>query len=110
MNRLSQAESENEVSLFRTQGQIEQEKLNGSLLKIQQEHSRDEAEVQGRAEAARIAAFMSVLDTAVPKAEDRVAMWQVLRKSDALSIVSQGGASLYYTPTDVDLKIETKKA
>merc|ERR1719203_1172271 len=51
MNRLSQAESENEVNLFRCQGQIEQETLNGDLLKIQHEHSRDEAEVSGRAEA-----------------------------------------------------------
>ena len=34
MNRLSQAESENEVKLFRTQGEIEQEKLNGALLSI----------------------------------------------------------------------------
>merc|ERR1712050_642037 len=66
MNRLSQAERENEVNLFRTQGQIEQEKLNGNLLKIQHEHSRDEAEVAGRAEAARIAAFMSGLDSSVP--------------------------------------------
>merc|ERR1712187_1006780 len=43
MNRLSQAESENEVSLFRTQGQIEQEKLNGDLLKIQHEQTQAEA-------------------------------------------------------------------
>merc|ERR1712039_132028 len=54
MNRLSQAESENEVNLFRTQGQIEQEKLNTELLEIQYEHSKDQAEVAGRAEAARI--------------------------------------------------------
>merc|ERR1712083_458081 len=83
MNRLSQAESENEVNLFRTQGQIEQETLNGNLLKIQHEHSRDESEVTGRAEAARINAFMSGLEASVPNHEDRVAMWQVLRKSDA---------------------------
>merc|ERR1711920_918160 len=107
MNRLSQAESENEVNLFRTQGQIEQERLNGDLLKIQHEHSRDESEVAGRAGAARIAAFMSGLETSVPKHEDRVAMWQVLRKSDALSVVSQGGASLFYTPNDVNLSIDT---
>merc|ERR1712072_1642162 len=108
MNRLSQAESENEVNLFRTQGQIEQETLNGQLLKIQHEHSRDEAEVAGRAEAARISAFMSGLDTSVTKHEDRVEMWKVLRKTEALSVVSQGGASLFYTPSDVDLKIESK--
>merc|ERR1719273_1169542 len=55
MNRLSQAESENEVSLFRMQGQIEQTKVNGELLKIQHEHNTDEAEVLGESEAASIA-------------------------------------------------------
>merc|ERR1719277_1115630 len=94
MNRLSQAESENEVNLFRTQGQIEQERMNGDLLKIQHEHSTDEAEVTGRAEAARITAFMNGL-------KDAVAMWQALRKNEALATVAQGNASLYFTPNDV---------
>merc|ERR1712066_896472 len=44
LNRLSQAESENEVKLFRMQGQIEQEKLNEELLAIQQRHSKGEAQ------------------------------------------------------------------
>merc|ERR1719262_523071 len=108
MNRLSQAESENEVNLFRMQGQIEQERLNGELLGIQHEHSQAEAEVSGKAEAARIAAFISGLESQVPALQDRIAMWQTLRKTDALSVVSQGGASLYYTPNDVNLSIETK--
>mmetsp|Transcript_18621 Transcript_18621/g.53354 ORF Transcript_18621/g.53354 Transcript_18621/m.53354 type:complete len:704 (+) Transcript_18621:56-2167(+) len=108
MNRLSQAESENEVGLFRTQGQIQQEQMNGDLLKIQHEHTTDEAKVTGCAEAARIAAFMDGLKDVVPKNEDRVAMWQVLRKTEALSVVSQGNASLYFTPNDVDLSIESR--
>jgi len=108
MNRLSQAESENEVKLFRMQGQIEQERLNGELLEIQHQHSKDEAKVQGSAEADRIAAFVKGLDKDVPILQDRIAMWQTLRKTDALSAVAQGGASLYYTPNDVNLSIETK--
>jgi len=110
MNRLSQAESENEVSLFRTQGQIEQERMNGELLKIQHEHSEAEAKVNGQSEAARIQAFMSGLDKTVPKLEDRVFMWQTLRKTEALQAVSEGGAQLYYTPSDVNLSIEAKRA
>jgi len=109
MNRLSQAESENEIGLFRTQGQIEQEKMNGDLLKIQHEHSKEEAEVTGKAEAARIAAFVSGLEEAVPKLEDRTSMWQTLRKTEALDVVARSGANLYFTPKDVDLSIETKK-
>jgi len=108
MNRLSQAESENEVKLFKMQGQIEQERLNGELLSIQHQHSQAEAKVVGSAEADRIAAFIQGLDKDVPDLKDRITMWQTLRKTDALSAVSQGGGSLYYTPNDVNLSIETK--
>merc|ERR1712176_15077 len=107
LNRLSQAESENEVRIFKMQGQIEEEKLNGDLLKIQHEHQKSEAQVAGAAEAERVEAFMTKLEKSVPKLEDRITMWQVLRKNDALSTVSQGGANLYYTPNDVDLSIKT---
>jgi len=110
LNRLSQAESENEVKIFRMQGQIEQEKLNGELLEIQQEHSQSEARVAGAAEAERVAAFVNGLEKDVPKLEDRIMMWQVLRKTDALSVVAAGGGNLYYTPNDVDLSIRTEQS
>jgi hypothetical protein len=108
MNRLSQAESENEVKLFRTQGEIEQEKLNGALLSIKHEHAEAEAQVTGRAEANRVAAFVTGLEGKVPDLEDRIRLWEVLRKNEALSSISEGGASLYYTPKDVDLSITTE--
>jgi len=108
MNRLSQAESENEVSLFRTQGQLEQTKLNKGLLEIQRENEQAEAEVAGTAEAERVTTFLHKLEKQVPRLEDRIKMWQVLRKTEALSVLSQGGANLYFTPNDVDLSIETK--
>merc|ERR1712178_530044 len=72
MNRLSQAESENEVRLFRTQGEIEQEKLNGALLSIKHEHAEAEAEVTGRAEANRVSAFFAGLEGKVEKLDDRI--------------------------------------
>jgi len=108
LNRLSQAESENEVKIFKMQGQIEQEKLNGELLEIQHEHSKQEAAVSGAAEAERVKAFVQGLAEDVPKLEDRMKMWQTLRKEDALSVVSKGGANLYYTPNDVNLSIKTE--
>merc|ERR1719428_2543971 len=40
MNRLSQAESENEVSLFKTQGQVEQCRVNDELLDIQRKQAQ----------------------------------------------------------------------
>merc|ERR1719203_876105 len=106
MNRLSQAESENEVSLFRTQGQLEQAKLNKGLLEIQRENEQAEAQVAGTAEAERVTTFLQGLEKQVPNLEERIRMWQVLRKTEALSVVSKGDASLYFTPNDVDLSIE----
>mmetsp|Transcript_159419 Transcript_159419/g.511492 ORF Transcript_159419/g.511492 Transcript_159419/m.511492 type:complete len:459 (+) Transcript_159419:410-1786(+) len=107
LNRLSQAESENEVNIFRMQGQIEQQKLNSSLLEIQQEHAKTEARVAGASEAERISAFVAGLEKDVPKLEDRIEMWKVLKKTDALSVVSGGGGNLYYTPNDIDLSLHT---
>lgn len=107
LNRLSQAESENEVKMFRMQGQIEQEKLNEELLEIQQRHSKGEAQAAGAAESERVAAFIQGLEMSVPKLDDRIAMWQVLRKTDALNVVAEGGGNFYYTPNDVDLSIRT---
>lgn len=108
LNRLSHAESENEVNLFKIQGDIEREKLNGELLEIQHEHAQSEARVAGAAEAERVKAFLAGLEGGVPELDDRVGMWQVLRKTEALSVVSEGGASLYYTPSDVNLSIKTE--
>merc|ERR1711884_630091 len=85
MNRLSQAESETEVKLFRMQGEIDQEKLNGQLLAIQHEHAQAEAQVSGMAEADRIASFVAGMEKQVPELQDRLALWQTLRKTDALS-------------------------
>lgn len=108
LNRLSQAESENEVNIFRMQGQIEHENLNGTLLEIQHRHAQTEARSAGASEAERVAAFVSGLAKDVPDLQDRIMMWQVLRKTDALSVVSGGGGNLYYTPNDVDLSIRTE--
>ena len=101
-------QSENEVKIYKMQGQIQQETLNGNLLEIQHAHAKSEAQVSGAAEAERVAAFIQRLEKEVPKLEDRISMWQVLRKTDALSVVSEGGAHLYYTPKDVDLSIKTE--
>merc|ERR1711964_466251 len=105
---MGQAESENEVNIFRTQGQTEQMQLNGALLKIQHEQTQAEACIAGKAEADRVASFLKALEPEVPKLDERIQMWQVLRKTDALSVVSKGDASLYYTPNDVDLSIVTQ--
>ena len=107
MNRLSQAESENEVNLFKTQGEIEQERLKGELMEIRNAQKQSDAKAEGAAEAEKLTSFMDGLTGSVPKLDERMQMWQTLRKHDALCAVSEGGAKLFYTPNDVDLSIKS---
>merc|ERR1719371_128648 len=110
MNRLSQQESENEIKMFAMSGEIEQETRRAELLKVLQTHKLMEARNEGEAEAERVRAFLAETAEAVPALEARVGLWNVLRKHDALQAVSSGPAKLYFTPSDVNLSIETKEA
>merc|ERR1719230_2257072 len=96
MNRLSQQESENEIKMFAMTGEIEQETRRADLLEVQNE---------GEAEAERVRAFLSATEKSVPKLENRIALWQTLRKRDALEAVASGDSRLYFTPNDVNLTI-----
>jgi len=106
MNRLQQQESENEVQLFSIKGEIEEEKAKQHLLQVQELNSSAESRMHGLAEAERVNSFLAALEGKVPDIETRVALWNVLRKEDALKAVSAGGAQLWYTPNDVNLSIE----
>jgi len=108
MNRLSQQESENEVKLFAMKGQLEAEKKNSELSKIQHAHQQKESEVNGTAEAIRVSAFMNTLAEDIPDLDGRLGIWETLRKTDALSIVAGGDTQLYYTPNDINLSIEKR--
>ena len=110
MNRLSQQESENEIKMFAMSGEIEQETRRAELLKVLQTHKLMEARNEGEAEAERVRAFLAETAEAVPALEARVGLWNVLRKHDALQAVSSGPAKLYFTPSDVNLSIETKES
>jgi len=68
-----------------------------------------EAKNDGEAEAERVRAFLAQTAEAVPNLEARVGLWNVLRKHDALQAVSSGPAHLYFTPSDVNLTIESKE-
>ena len=91
-------------------GQIEQETKRAELLKVLQTHKLMEATNEGEAEAARVKAFLAETQASVPELKQRVALWQTLRKQDALAAVSSGDARLYFTPNDVNLTIESKEA
>lgn len=109
MNRLQQQESANEVGIFQLQGEIEQEKLKGDLITVRQTHKVLEAQGSGDAEAGRVNTFMNKTASEVPELASRIALWNTLRKQDALQAVSAGSARIYFTPNDCNLSIETKE-
>lgn len=60
----------------------------------------------GEAEADRVRAFFEGLGD-IPLTE-KLAIYNTLRKTDALQAISAGEAQLYFTPSDVNLSIESK--
>ncbi|MEO0564531.1 MAG: SPFH domain-containing protein, partial [Chloroflexota bacterium] len=105
LNRLQKQESENEVRLRYIEGEIAAEQQRGDLLELQRQAKRIEALAAGEAEAERVRAFFAGLAD-LPEA-GRQTIWETLRKRDALEAVTQGDAQVFFTPSDVNLSIET---
>lgn len=106
MNRLQKQESENEVQLFRIKGDIEEERAKGELLEIQTQNHNARASMEGLGEAERVKAFLTGLSDELPDMNARLNAWNVLRKRDALDVVSKGNAKLFFTPKDANISIE----
>lgn len=110
LNRLQKQASENEVRLFKMKGDIEEEKLNGELLRIRKDHQKAEAQIEGEGQADQIKAFLKGLDNHGVSFDNQVHMWQTLRKVDSIRSVAGSNSTLYFTPNDVNLSIETISA
>merc|ERR1719230_1660185 len=95
--------------MFAMKGEIEQERSRAELLQVLQTHKLMEAKNAGEAEAERVKAFLATTEERVPSLDARVALWNTLRKQDALQAVSSGPARLFFTPNDVNLTIESKE-
>lgn len=108
LNRIQKQESENEVKLRQLQGEIEAEQVKGQLLDIQREHLQTEGLTRGESEAKRVKAFFDGLGGEVVLS-DKIAIFNTLRKQDTLEKLSEGTAQLYFTPSEVDLSIETRQ-
>jgi len=108
MNKLQQQESENEVQLHQINGDIEEEKAKSLLIEIQTANSNTVAKMEGMAEAERVKGFLDGMTAAFPSMEmnKQIELWNVLRKQDALKVISNGNAKLYFTPRDINLSIE----
>jgi regulator of protease activity HflC (stomatin/prohibitin superfamily) len=105
INRVQKQASENEIRLQQVQGEIASEQQRAELLMIQRENQRVAALGTGEAEAQRVAAFLAGLGDGMTLAQ-RIALFNTLRKGETLKALSEGDARLYFTPADVDLKIE----
>lgn len=108
LNRLQKQESENEVRLRQIQGDTEVEQSRSSLIVLQRENELNIAVASGQAEASRVAAFLDGLGDGIA-IEDKIAVYNLLRKGEVLHDLSRGSAQLYFTPADVNLSIESKR-
>jgi ribosomal protein S12 len=107
LNRLQKQEGDNDVKLKEIEGEIEVERLKGQLLDLRRQHAQTEALTAGEAEAIRVRAFFEGLGNDM-SASDKLAIFNTLRKQDAIAALSEGSAQLYFTPADVDLSIESR--
>ncbi|WP_017718324.1 hypothetical protein [Kamptonema formosum] len=107
LNRLQKQEGDNDVKLKEIEGEIEVERLKGQLLDLRRQHAQTEAVTAGEAEAIRVRAFFDGLGNGMP-ASEKLAIFNTLRKQDAIAALSEGSAQLYFTPADVDLSIESR--
>jgi regulator of protease activity HflC (stomatin/prohibitin superfamily) len=106
LNRLQKQESENEVRLRQLGGEITAEELRAQLMEVRRAVQEAEARIVGGAEGERVRAFLAGLGDELSPA-DKLAIFNTLRKQEALSTLSAGRASLFFTPEDVDLRIQT---
>jgi len=100
-------EGENEVAMSKMAGDINLEKRNAELIKIKKSHTITESRIEGQAEAEKVNAFISQLsgDNNVVSKEKAVELYTMLRKVDAINLMSQGKSTMYVTPNDVNLSV-----
>ena len=107
LNRLQKQESENEIMLNRVKGEIESEKMKTELVEIKNQHSKKEAEILGEAEAIKVKAFFEKIGDSITF-EDKLKIYNTIKKQENIEKLSEGKANLYFTPSDIDLSIESK--
>ncbi len=107
LKRLQKQESSNEIRMKALEGEIEAEKRKEELVAVRMEIARKEARTQALAEAERVRAFMEECGDEL-SVEQKVELFRLLRKKEILSALAAGNAALYFTPSDVELSIETR--
>ena len=101
---IEKQEADNEIKLRDLNGQIEAEKLIGTLLKIKKENERQENQADGIAEGSRIQNFIMNLGEDIPM-EKRLQIYFDIQNTKRLELLSQSKTTLYLTPKEVDTKV-----
>ena len=78
-----------------------------ALLDIQRTNVRMTGLIEGEREAERLSAFLNGLGDGL-STDSKIALFNTLRKGDALHDLSTGTARLFFTPDDVNLTIRTE--
>jgi len=98
---------ENEVNEIKVKGEIAVEKIKDELVQLQNQNAQKEAMFEGASEALRIKRFLEELGDQL-SLEEKISIFNILRKQDALKILSSCNAQVYFTPPDADLRIESR--
>jgi hypothetical protein len=101
---IEKQEAENEIKLRNLTGQIDAEKLFGTLLKIKKENERQENQADGIAEGSRIQNFISNLGDDIPM-DRKLQIYFDIQNTKRLETLSHSKTTLYLTPKDVDTKV-----
>jgi regulator of protease activity HflC (stomatin/prohibitin superfamily) len=104
---IQQQKGENEVKKMQILGDVEAEKLKSELVQLQNQNAQKEALLEGASEGMRIRKFLEELGEQLTL-EEKILIFNVLRKQDALKILSSCNAQVYFTPPDADLRIESR--
>lgn len=107
LNKLQKQESENDIELNKVRGRIEAERQKTELIAIESENRKKEAQIVGEADAIRVKSFFEGLGNSVESAE-KIRIFSILKKEGYIEKLSKGNAHMYFTPSDVNLSIETR--
>ncbi len=105
LNRLQKQASENEVRLFKMRGEIEEEKLNGELLRIRKDHRKAELVIEGEAQAEEIVSFFKGMDDQNIPFEEQYELWRAVRHRDAVSRLATSKAHMTFAPKSANLTL-----
>ncbi len=108
LNRLQKQQSENEVRLNEVKGNFDIERQKGELLEIQRQNALKEAEILGECEAVKVARFFDKLTGSLTESE-KINIFNTLKKVEYIDKLSNSNANMFFTPSDVDLRIEARQ-